>query len=215
MTSLTSGITSAIAVLALAGALAYGAVSVGPGPVDEGGASSAAAGGLPPDGSAVDEGHAGGQGDTSRAAAGAGYVAPTATLTVLRPFERPPATWAAGHRGVDLAAGAGEAVRAPADGTVSFAGLVVDRPVLSIVHTDGRRSSLEPVASDLSPGSAVRQGDTVGHVESGSAHCPPVSCVHWGVREGEAYLDPLTLLSGGGPVVLLPGGEDVRRAPTP
>ncbi|WP_082812472.1 M23 family metallopeptidase [Cellulomonas timonensis] len=198
MAALTSGITSTLAVVALAGALAYGAVVVGPSATDAADSGPAA-------------GH--GEGDDARGRPGGGataptprgdYLVPTATLTVLRAFERPPAAWAAGHRGVDLAASTGEQVRAPADGTVAFVGLVVDRRVLAIAHPDGRRSTLEPVASDLSPGAVVRQGDAVGHVEPGAGHCAPLSCVHWGVREGEAYLDPLTLIEGGGPVVLLP-----------
>ena len=41
--------------------------------------------------------------------------------------------YAAGHRGIDLPAAAGEAVLAPADGVVTFSGTVVDRPVLSIL----------------------------------------------------------------------------------
>lgn len=68
---------------------------------------------------------------------------------VLRPFEKPPQRWKRGHRGVDLATrasgvggvgGVGGSVRvlSPADGIVSFAGIVVDRGVLSIDHGDGQ-----------------------------------------------------------------------------
>lgn len=216
MTGPSGAIASTLAVVALAGALAYGAVTVEPSATS---VAPAVVDGLPPGGGDA-PGWAGGAGDRSNGGHGMpgrapdhDYLAPTATLTVLRPFERPPQRWAAGHRGVDLAAGPGEPVRAPADGTVAFAGVVVDRRVLAIAHPDGRRSSLEPVDSDLSPGAVVRQGDLVGHVEPGSTHCPPLSCVHWGVREGESYLDPLTLIAGRGPVVLLPGRDEVRPAP--
>ncbi|TQL04549.1 peptidoglycan DD-metalloendopeptidase family protein [Cellulomonas sp. SLBN-39] len=135
------------------------------------------------------------------------YRAPVLrTLDVQRPFEAPPQPWAAGHRGVDLAARDGEAVVAPAAGVVTFAGTVVDRGVLTITHPDGRRSSVEPVRPVAAVGTAVAAGDVVA-VVTGPAHCPPLTCLHWGVREGKTYVDPLTLLPGAGPVVLLPARD--------
>jgi hypothetical protein len=35
-------------------------------------------------------------------------------------------------------------------------------------------------------------------------HCAPGVCLHWGVRLGATYLDPIGLLRGFGPIVLLP-----------
>jgi murein DD-endopeptidase MepM/ murein hydrolase activator NlpD len=109
---------------------------------------------------------------------------------VLRPFVAPPHPYGAGHRGVDLAA-SGDTVRAPADGVVTFAGVVVDRPVLTITHADGLRSSFEPVTSDLVAGDRVRRGDAVGTVLAG--HCARV-CLHLGARIGDEYVSPLALL---------------------
>lgn len=123
--------------------------------------------------------------------------------TVVRGFDPPDVPWAAGHRGVDLASSAGQEIRAPADGSVSFVGTVVDRGVLTVTHSDGLRSSFEPVSSDLSPGDLVRQGDVVARLDGTPGHCAPLACVHWGVREGDEYRDPMALLRGG-PVVLLP-----------
>lgn len=127
---------------------------------------------------------------------------------VLRHFQPPPERWKAGHRGVDLSAarstGAGAAapVLSPADGFVSFAGTVVDRPVLSIDHGDGLVSSFEPVATTLRKGDRVGAGDAVGTIK-GPAHCP-VLCVHWGVRLQGEYVDPLAYVSDRRPSVLLP-----------
>jgi murein DD-endopeptidase MepM/ murein hydrolase activator NlpD len=134
------------------------------------------------------------------------YRAPTASpVRVVRPFVGPAQPWAAGHRGVDLALAAGSTVLAPASGTVVVAGMVVDRGVVTIQHADGRRSSLEPVAASVVVGAEVAAGEPLGTLSQARHHCAG-SCLHWGVRQGLAYLDPVTLLPGGGPVVLLPGG---------
>jgi len=121
---------------------------------------------------------------------------------VLRLFDAPAQRWSSGHRGVDLAAGVGEVVRSPAAGVVSFSGTVVDRGVVTITHPDGLRSSLEPVVGAPVAGTTVDAGDEVGTVQR-SGHCAREACVHWGVRRGQTYLDPLELL-GVDPVVLLP-----------
>ncbi|WP_309135089.1 M23 family metallopeptidase [Cellulomonas sp.] len=143
----------------------------------------------------------------------AGVPSEPATVVVYRPpvegvraptraFEAPPEPWAAGHRGVDLPAPAGARVLAPADGVVTFAGPVAGRGVVTVLHPDGRRSSLEPLTPAVTAGDRVRAGDTLGTAADGG-HCVG-TCVHWGVREGERYVDPWALLPGAGPVVLLP-----------
>ncbi len=61
---------------------------------------------------------------------------------VLRGFDPPDRPWLSGHRGVDLrAAYDGAPVTSPAPGRVSFAGFVVDRPVITVDHGNGLRSS--------------------------------------------------------------------------
>lgn len=130
------------------------------------------------------------------------YRLPVGPPTALvRGFEAPPAPWAAGHRGVDIAAPVGAAVVAPADGTVTFAGPVAGRGVVTVQHRDGRRSSVEPVVPAVAVGDAVRAGDRIATVGTGG-HCAS-ACLHWGVREGDRYVDPWSLLPGAGPVVLL------------
>lgn len=131
-------------------------------------------------------------------------VLPLSRTTLLRGFEEPTARWGPGHRGVDLAAPVGTAVLSPADGVVVVATRVVDRDVVTVRHDDGLRSSLEPVLPDLAVGTVVAAGAVVGHVSTGG-HC--VGCLHWGVREGDVYVDPLALLDVEREVRLLPVGD--------
>ena len=142
---------------------------------------------------------------TAGAAAGPGAwdwpLAPSPA--VVRAFDPPDKPWMSGHRGVDLQAAAdGAPVAAPESGTVSFVGVVVDRPVITIDHGNGLRSSFEPVESGLSTGAAVSRGDVIGTVATG--HCASLPCVHWGVRRGEEYINPLSLVTDLRPSILLP-----------
>jgi murein DD-endopeptidase MepM/ murein hydrolase activator NlpD len=115
--------------------------------------------------------------------------------------------WSPGHRGVDLAAAPGAPVLAPADGTVRYAGELAGRPLVSLDHGHGVLSSFEPVGPSVRPGEPVRRGQVIGHLEAGHSHCAPGSCLHWGVREGGQYVDPLTLPGiWRGQVILLPLG---------
>lgn len=124
---------------------------------------------------------------------------------VAHPFDPPARPWLSGHRGVDLAGGSGVGVRAPQAGTVSFSGWVVDRPVVTIDHGGGLRSSFEPVEATVPVGSAVEQGEEFGVLSApGAAHCGDGACLHWGVRRGEDYVDPLAFIRDRRPSVLLP-----------
>ncbi|MFC4614008.1 peptidoglycan DD-metalloendopeptidase family protein [Cellulomonas algicola] len=124
-------------------------------------------------------------------------------VAVTAPFEAPPAPWAAGHRGVDLRAAPGTVVRAPAPGVVTFVGVVAGRGVVTLTHDDGLRSSVEPVTPVVATGGRVAAGDPVGTVSPDGGHCAADACLHWGVRRGDVYLDPVALVDGG-PIVLLP-----------
>lgn len=111
----------------------------------------------------------------------------------------------AGHRGVDVEAGPGLAVHAPADGVVRFAGVVVDRPVLSIEHAGGLVSSFEPVEPLVARGDAVTAGQLVARVSAEHRHDPSGS-LHIGARVDGVYVDPLALLGEIPRAVLLPLG---------
>lgn len=119
---------------------------------------------------------------------------------ILRPFIAPATPYSAGHRGIDVAS-PGSKVYAPAAGVVTFSGVVVDRPVLSVRHPGGLVSSFEPVESPLVAGDEVAPGHLVGTLIPG--HCEGL-CLHFGVRENGEYVSPLNFLGGIPRSVLLP-----------
>ncbi|SCE64926.1 Peptidase family M23 [Micromonospora mirobrigensis] len=121
----------------------------------------------------------------------------------VRRFAPPPRPWLPGHRGVDLAGGPGAVVRAPRPGVVLFAGSVAGRPVVTVGHAGGLRTTYEPVRPAVRVGEVVVAGATLGALLPGHAGCPVAACLHWGLRRGAEYLDPLALV-GAGPVRLLP-----------
>lgn len=118
---------------------------------------------------------------------------------IERAYVAPPTPYGRGHRGIDIRAG--PTVFAPADGVVRFAGIVVDRPVLTIDHGGGIVSSYEPVAATVAAGDRVARGEPVGGVLDG--HCG-TRCVHVGVRIDGQYVSPLRFLGGVPAAVLLP-----------
>lgn len=124
------------------------------------------------------------------------------TGPVLRRFDPPPRPWLPGHRGVDLAAPEGTEVLAAGAGTIWFAGTVATRPVISIAHPNGTRTTYEPVHPIVSTGDTVATGDPIGRLLPGHPGCATV-CLHWGLRRDDTYLDPLSLV-GQARVRLLP-----------
>jgi len=44
-------------------------------------------------------------------------------------------------------------------------------------------------------GQEVARGAVLGTLSGGHAGCPVAACLHWGLRRGEVYLDPLSLLA--------------------
>ena len=101
-------------------------------------------------------------------------------------------------------------MRAAGAGRISYAGLLAGRGVVVVVH-GALRTTYEPVTASVGLGSAVAGGEVIGTLEAGHAGCPAPACLHWGLRRGEDYLDPLRLVEPG-PVRLLPVGPAAAGA---
>lgn len=123
-------------------------------------------------------------------------------IQVVSPFRAPPTPYKAGHRGVDLLVEPAATVAAAAPGTVSFAGTVAGRGVVSIDHGGGVVSAIEPVEATVAVGDVVSAGDAIGRVTQGG-HCTG-DCVHFGVRVHGEYVSPFLFLGGLPRAVLLP-----------
>ena len=121
---------------------------------------------------------------------------------VVSGFNPPATTWGAGHRGVDLLGRVGQSVHTSLGGTVTFAASLAGRGVVVVDH-GGVRTTYEPVSASVRTGDHVGRGGVIGTLQRASSHCFPRACLHWGLRRGETYLDPLTLV-GAGPIRLLP-----------
>lgn len=79
--------------------------------------------------------------------------------------------------------------------------------MIAVTHPNGLRTTYEPVQPAVVAGTRVTAGDRLGVLLPGHAGCPTDTCLHWGLRRGEEYLDPLALL-GLGRVRLLPDRAD-------
>ena len=118
---------------------------------------------------------------------------------VVRVFDAPSPNWHSGHRGVDLAGTAGQPVYAGRSGTVVFAGELAGRPVVSIAHAGGLRTTYEPVRPSVRAGQRVETGAPLGELLVGHPGCAVAACLHWGAMWGAAadarYVDPLGLVA--------------------
>jgi len=121
---------------------------------------------------------------------------------VIRDFDPPATTYGTGHRGIDIAAAPGTTVVAPADGVVTFVGAIDQVPMITVTHDDGTRTTYQPVRPEVKQGQSVAAGQAIGLLQAGHAAQP---CLHFGVRKGATYLDPLAWLG--------PSTNDIRLLP--
>lgn len=134
----------------------------------------------------------------------------------------------AGHHGVDFAIPLESSVFAAGSGTVTFAGSVAGMLTITIDHGGDLRSSVSFLSAlEAEAGTRVELGMVIGR--SGTAHGR--AAVHFSVRIGDAYSDPMQFLrcrAGGAERLYLlpppprsyarfrvkrPNGRDVRSTP--
>ena len=115
-------------------------------------------------------------------------------VTVVEGFSPPAHDWLPGRRGVTLQYPAHSPVYACASGTVTTAGLVAGRGVVSIRHDVGGRviwSTYLPVTPSIAVGDRVKKGAIIGVVEGDSP------TLHWGAKTGRrTYIDPIRMTLG-------------------
>ena len=130
-----------------------------------------------------------------------------------RVFEKPRSEYGAGHRGIDIAAPAGTAVRSVAPGTVVFAGRVGAVEVVTVLHGT-ERSTYQPVRAGVRQGDAVDRGEVLGTLLPGPSHCAG-PCLHLGRvgADDRDYRDPLDLLGGGRFRLISPDGPPPAPPP--
>ena len=86
-------------------------------------------------------------------------------------------------------------------GRVTYAGVLAGRGVVVVSH-GALRTTYLPVHPTVAVGQSVKKGEAIGTLESGHA-CPGGACLHWGLKRGDQYLDPMSLLNLA-PLRLLP-----------
>jgi hypothetical protein len=133
-----------------------------------------------------------GRPSTAHAEAGASWIRPV-DGAVVRAFDPPRSRFGAGHLGVDIAAAPGTPVRAAGPGVVVFAGRVAGARHVVVAHAAGLRTSYSFLASILvRRGQRVGAGDAVG-TTGGTGDGHGGSVLHFGLRAGETYVDPMGL----------------------
>jgi murein DD-endopeptidase MepM/ murein hydrolase activator NlpD len=125
---------------------------------------------------------------------GGPWVRPV-TGPVARGFDPPATPFGPGHLGVDFGVPPGTPVRAANDGTVVFAGRVGTALHVVVLHADDVRTTDSFLASvTVVRGQRVARGDVIGTSGGvGPQHAADV--LHFGVRVGGDYIDPMLLFA--------------------
>jgi murein DD-endopeptidase MepM/ murein hydrolase activator NlpD len=107
---------------------------------------------------------------------------PPVTAPISEPYVAPACEYCAGHRGVGFEVPAGTPVTAVDGGTVTFAGGVAGVRYVVVQHADGRRATYGLLrAVSVRQGQQVQRSQTLGFSSTR---------VHFGLRDGDRYLDP-------------------------
>ncbi len=140
--------------------------------------------------------------------AGSCWRAPV-SAPVADPFREPLCRWCPGNRGIEYATDPGEAITAVASGTVTYSGTIAGRTYIVVQHADGKRATYGNLADRLhSHGDVVGVGAVVGHT---------AGVFHFGLRDGDRYIDPAPFIGrlAGVPRLVPRDGSASAPAPPP
>jgi Peptidase family M23 len=141
-------------------------------------------------------------GSAHPAAGAATWLRPVAG-PVARGFRAPLTRYGAGHLGVDFAAVPGTPVRAAGAGTIAFAGVVAHTRHVMVRHAGGLRTSYSFLASiRVHVGAVVARGAVLG-TTGGTGERHAAGVLHFGLRIGDEFVDPMQLFTPGGPPALV------------
>ena len=116
-----------------------------------------------------------------------GAYTPPVAAPVVDGFRIEAGPYGPGNRGLEYDTTPGTPVRALGSGRVVFVGPVAGRWALTVLHPDGRRSSLTGIVSPtVAAGELVVRGQVLAFAGER---------LHLGVREGERYVDPALLFA--------------------
>ncbi len=116
---------------------------------------------------------------------------------MARPFQLDQGPYGPGHRGISLTASPGTALRAPAPGTVAFAGQVAGTRWVTLTVAPDVVVTVGPVGRlAVRTGQRVGSAAMLGTLAGGEAH--------FGLRVDSAYVDPLPHVAAHGPARLVP-----------
>jgi len=107
---------------------------------------------------------------------------PPVHAPIVDPYRAPACPWCAGNRGIEYTTVLGVPVRAVAPGEVTFADAVAGLRYVVVEHADGRRATYGHLASIR-----VDVGDGVG---TGAIVGTAGTTLHFGLRDGDDYVDP-------------------------
>ncbi|MDQ1534135.1 MAG: hypothetical protein QOF28_1896, partial [Actinomycetota bacterium] len=114
---------------------------------------------------------------------------------VVRPFDPPVSRFGPGHLGVDFATPPTTPVHAAGDGIVAFAGRVGAELHVVVRHPGDIRTSYSFLASvTVVTGQPVERGAVVG-TSGGTGPAHGAGVLHFGVRVGATYIDPMRLFA--------------------
>ena len=114
-------------------------------------------------------------------------LSPPVHARVVVQFRAPLCPYCSGKRGIEYATSRHDAVRAVADGVVTFSGVVVATRYVIVAHTDQTLATYGMLAdSAVRSGDLVTEGQIVGH---------STSRLYFGLRHSGVYIDPVPLLA--------------------